>query len=81
MENPNQPDNQAGQPLNTVEPSNDLHVGTNGFVMQGMGPSPLGGDIHETFQVDPTGNVANDHLTAQIPGGQKINVFPEPSQP
>jgi len=60
-------------PLNSVRPTNNSRVGTNDFVMQGLGPSPLGGDIHESLQVDGSGNIINDHMTAQIPGGQHIN--------
>lgn len=62
--------------LNSVEPDNDVRIGTNNFVMQGMGPSPLGGDVHESFQVSPNGDVSADHATVQIPGGQRINFKP-----
>jgi hypothetical protein len=46
----------------------------NGWVIQLIGPSPLGGDIHETFRVDPSGDVTGGHTTARIPGGHSINL-------
>jgi len=49
-------------------------IGHNGFGIQPLGPSPLGGDIHETFKVDREGNISNGHTTVRIPGGQSINL-------
>ncbi|MFH0852947.1 MAG: hypothetical protein V1853_00895 [bacterium] len=46
----------------------------NGFGIQPMGPTPMGGGIHDTFRVDPYGNISSGHTTAQIPGGQKIHM-------
>ena len=42
----------------------------NGWGIQPVGPSPLGGDIHDTFKVDPLGNISGGHTTIRIPGGQ-----------
>ena len=42
----------------------------SGFGYQPMGPSPYGGQIRDTFRVDPTGNVSGGHTSVQIPGGQ-----------
>ncbi|MBU0707680.1 hypothetical protein KKG41_04885 [Patescibacteria group bacterium] len=42
--------------------------------IQPMGPTPMGGQIHDTFNVTPGGNIFNGHTTAQIPGGQKIRM-------
>jgi len=47
----------------------------NGYGIQPMGPSPLGGDIHDTFRVDRSGNISNGHTTVQIPGGQKTHLL------
>lgn len=48
---------------------------TNGWGIQPIGPSPLGGgDIHDTFKVDPNGNLSGGHTTIQNPGGSKINI-------
>lgn len=46
----------------------------NGYGLQTIGPSPIGGDIHETFQVDSEGNISDDHVTVRIPGGQKVKL-------
>lgn len=46
----------------------------DGFGIQPLGPSSLGGDMHETFQVDEEGNVSNGHTTIRIPGGQEIHL-------
>lgn len=40
------------------------------FGIQPLGPSPLGGDMHETFGVDKAGNIRDGHTTVRIPGGQ-----------
>jgi len=39
-----------------------------------LGPSPLGGDIHDGFNVDELGNISNGHTTVRIPGGQFIQM-------
>lgn len=46
----------------------------HGFGIQPSGPTPLGGDIHESFTVDPFGNISGGHTTIQIPGGPKVNL-------
>ena len=46
----------------------------NGFGIQPLGPSPLGGDIHEGFRVDKDGNLLDGHTTVRIPGGKKIHL-------
>jgi len=60
-------------PLDTV-----LHGGfrplQGGWGIQPIGPSPLGGDVHDTFRVNRQGNVSGGHTTARIPGGQSINI-------
>lgn len=40
----------------------------DGWGIQPIGPSPLGGDIHDTFRVDREGNISGGHTTIQIPG-------------
>lgn len=47
-----------------------------GRVIVPMGPTPYGGDIHQTLIIDRDGTIIDDHVTARIPGGQKINVRP-----
>lgn len=46
----------------------------NGYGIQPAGPTPLGGQIHDTFKVDKFGNISNPHTTLQIPGGKKIGL-------
>jgi len=46
----------------------------DGWGIQPLGPSPLGGDMHETFKVDKEGNVSGGHTTVRIPGGQSIQL-------
>ncbi len=45
-----------------------------GWGIQPIGPSPLGGDIHETFQVNEDGGISGGHTTVRIPGGQSIQM-------
>jgi len=45
-----------------------------GFGVQPLGPSPLGGDVHETFRVDRDGKVSGGHTTIRIPGGKSISL-------
>jgi hypothetical protein len=47
----------------------------DGWGIQPIGPSPMGGgDIHDTFRIDPLGDIYGGHTTVQIPGGQKIHM-------
>ena len=47
----------------------------NGWGIQPMGPSPLDtGDMHDTFKVDPLGNISGGHTTIRIPDGQEIQM-------
>lgn len=46
----------------------------NGFGIQPLGPSPLGGDMHETFRVNEEGDLSSGHTTLRIPGGQEIQM-------
>ena len=47
----------------------------DGWGIQPMGPSPLGdGDMHDTFRIDPDGNISGGHTTVRIPGGKKIHI-------
>lgn len=45
-----------------------------GFGIQPLGPSPLGGDMHDGFTVDDKGNITNGHTTVRIPGGKEIHI-------
>ncbi len=40
------------------------------FGIQPAGSSPIGGDVHDSFNIDPKGEVNNGHTTVRIPGGQ-----------
>jgi hypothetical protein len=40
------------------------------WVINPIGPSPIGGDCHDTFRVDPLGNISGGHTTVRGPGGQ-----------
>lgn len=62
--------------LNSLKPSNGFRAGTrgDGFCQQSAGPTPLGGDIHDSFNVSPEGDIMNGHTTIQIPGGKKIRM-------
>jgi hypothetical protein len=44
------------------------------FGIQPAGPTPLGGDIHEGFNVDEDGNLSGGHTTLRIPGGQETRI-------
>lgn len=46
----------------------------SGYGIQPLGPTPLGGDYHETFKVDHLGNISNGHTTFRIPGGQQKHI-------
>lgn len=46
----------------------------DGWGVQPIGPSPLGGDIHDTFHVDNLGNINGGHTTVQLPGYDNLNV-------
>jgi len=54
--------------MNNFKPLN------NGWGVQPIGPTHLGGDYHDTFRVDPFGNIGGGHTTARITGGQSINM-------
>lgn len=47
---------------------------SGGFCIQPLGPSPLGGDIHEGFKVDKNGNIKEGHTTIRIKGGKAIHL-------
>lgn len=49
-------------------------IGKNGFGIQPLGPSPLGGDVHESFNVNKDGDIFNGHTTVRIPGGDTIRM-------
>jgi len=51
----------------------------NGFGIAPLGPSPAGGDMHETFRTDQDGNLSDGHTTIRIPGGQAVHI-PWPKQ-
>ena len=42
---------------------------SDGWGVQPFGRLPGGGDIHDTFQVDPMGNILDGHTTIRLPGG------------
>lgn len=49
----------------------------SGFGTQPGAGSPdggKGGDVHDTFKVDNTGNVSGGHTTVDLGGGVKTNV-------
>ena len=47
----------------------------NDFGVQPLGPSPLGGgDLHDTFGVNPDGTLKGGHTTVRIPGGQDVHL-------
>jgi hypothetical protein len=54
--------------------SSDFIPLKNGFGIQPLGPSPEGGDIHETFQVDQEGNMSGGHTTIRLPGDKDIQL-------
>ena len=56
------------------EPFKPFKPLNNGFGIQPMGPSPRGGDMHDTFKIDPFGNVSEGHTTVRIPGNQTIRM-------
>ena len=60
-------------PLN---PNSNFVPLNNGFGIQPINNinTPYGGDVHDTFKVDPMGNIHNGHTTVRIPGGQSIQM-------
>lgn len=46
----------------------------SGWGIQPIGPSPIGGDIHDTFRVDGDGNISGGHTTIRIQGGQSVQL-------
>ncbi len=45
------------------------------FGIQPLGPSPLGGgDMHESFNITPEGDIHGGHTTVRIPGGQDVHL-------
>lgn len=44
------------------------------FGIQPLGPSPLGGDVHESFNINNAGDISNGHTTVRIPGGQSVKM-------
>lgn len=48
-------------------------IGPKTFIVP-LGPSPLGGDLHETFNVDKDGNLRDGHTTVRIKGGKKVRI-------
>jgi len=46
----------------------------DGWGIQPMGPSPKGGDMHETFQVNKDGDISGGHTTVRIPGGKSVSI-------
>lgn len=66
MNGPNENQNQSGN--STFRQS----INGSGYGVQPINDAtpPMGGDVHDTFQVDAQGNVSGGHTTARIPGGQ-----------
>lgn len=46
----------------------------NGWGIQPIGSSPIGGDIHDTFKVDKSGDISGGHTTIRISKGQDIQL-------
>ncbi len=46
----------------------------NGYGIQPLGATPLGGDLHETFRVSKIGELLDDHVTVRLPGGRSIRL-------
>jgi len=46
----------------------------SGYGIQPIGPSPEGGDIHDTIKVDEKGNILDGHTTVRIPGGKSVHL-------
>lgn len=60
---------------NSLRPSGGLVALENsgGYAIQPLGPSPMGGDMHETFRANE-GGLSDGHTTVRIPGGQEIHL-------
>ena len=55
--------------------SKDAIPRLGGWVIQPIGPNPNGGgDTHDTFKVDPNGNVSGGHTTIRTPGGSTTHM-------
>jgi len=62
-------------PLGGGIPGNPYYKPLNGgWGIQPLGPSPLGGDIHDTFRIDENGRISGGHTTVRIPGGKSTNI-------
>lgn len=49
----------------------------SGYGVQPIGTPPepsLGGDMHDTFRVDPKGTITDGHTTVRIPGGLSVKL-------
>lgn len=44
------------------------------FVISPVCPTPLGGQIRESFNIEDDGDVSGGHTTIETPGGNKIRV-------
>lgn len=42
------------------------------FGCQPLGPTPWGGDVHDTFGVNEQGDIRRGHTTIRLPGGLSI---------
>jgi len=62
--------------MNDFNPNPPFKPINNGYGIQPMGgfTPPQGGGMHDTFNVNPSGNINNGHTTVQIPGGQAIRM-------
>ena len=49
-------------------------ISNKGFGIQPMGPSPVGGDMHDSFNVNLNGNISGGHTTVRIKGGKDIHM-------
>ena len=41
----------------------------DGWVIQPIEKLPGGGDVHDTFRIDPSGNISGGHTTVRLPDG------------
>lgn len=46
----------------------------DGYGIQPLDPSPLGGDMHETLRVNEKGNITEGHTTVRIKGGKVVHL-------
>lgn len=52
----------------------DPIIRPDSWVIQPVMPLPNGGDVHETFRINPKGDPEGGHTTVRVPGGDTVHL-------